>query len=76
KAQLRALFAAAADPASAPGRPVRLSETRAAPRGTPPAGLIGAPAGEVAARFQPRGLDEVAPGRFSGAAVKPLPARR
>lgn len=76
KAQLRALFAAAADPASAPGRPVRLSETRAAPRGTPPAGLIGAPAGEVAARFQPRGPDEVAPGRFSGAAVKPLPARR
>ncbi|WP_407528519.1 DUF882 domain-containing protein [Methylobacterium oryzisoli] len=76
KAQLRALFTAAADPASAPGRPVRLSETRTAPRGTPPAGLLGAPAGEVAARFQPRGPDEVAPGRFSGTAVKPQPVRR
>ncbi|MFE1601358.1 DUF882 domain-containing protein [Methylobacterium sp. ID0610] len=71
KAQLRALFAAAADPAAAQGRTVRLTQARTAPRGTPPAGLVAAPAGGVALRFQPRGPEEVDAGRFSGPAVKP-----
>ncbi|ACA17557.1 protein of unknown function DUF882 [Methylobacterium sp. 4-46] len=71
KAQLRALFAAAADPAASPRGGVRLSETRTTLRGALPAGLVAAPADAVAARFQPRGPAEIDAGRFSGSALKP-----
>ncbi|ACL55261.1 DUF882 domain-containing protein [Methylobacterium nodulans] len=71
KAQLRALFVAAADPAAPQGSAVQLTQARTASRGTPPAGLVAAPAGDVALRFQPRGPEAVDAGRFSGSAVKP-----
>ncbi|WP_425375109.1 DUF882 domain-containing protein [Methylobacterium nonmethylotrophicum] len=69
KAQLRALFtAAAAAPQAGSGAPVHVAQR--ASRGAPPAGLLAAPAGAVATRFQ-AGTAEDAPGagRFSGPAV-------
>ncbi|MEH3146820.1 MAG: DUF882 domain-containing protein [Methylobacterium frigidaeris] len=75
KAHLRALFAAAVANA-APSASARLAQTRATPQGAPPSGLVAAPAGDVATRFQARAGDETETGRFSGAAVKAPPLRR
>jgi uncharacterized protein YcbK (DUF882 family) len=69
KAQLRALFnAAAASPQAGSGAPVHVAQRTS--RGTPPAGLVAAPAGAVSTRFQ-SGAAEDTPGagRFSGPAV-------
>ncbi|AWN51889.1 DUF882 domain-containing protein [Methylobacterium sp. 17Sr1-1] len=68
KTQLRALFSAAAAAPAVEAATVRIIQR---PKGgTPPAGLVSAPAGTVATRFQ-NGSSEDAPGtgRFSGSAV-------
>ncbi|PIK74785.1 DUF882 domain-containing protein [Methylobacterium frigidaeris] len=68
KAQLRALFSAAAAAPAAEAATIRIVQRPKS--GTPPAGLVAAPAGAVATRFQ-AGSSEDAPGagRFSGSAV-------
>ncbi|MGX7703399.1 DUF882 domain-containing protein [Methylobacterium sp. Gmos1] len=68
KAQLRALFSAAAAAPAVEAATVRIIQR---PKGgTPPAGLVSAPAGAVSTRFH-SGAPEDAPGagRFSGSAV-------
>ncbi|OAS21801.1 peptidase domain containing protein [Methylobacterium platani] len=67
KAQLRALFSAATAAPAAEAATVHLVQ-RAKP-GTPPAGLVSAPAGTVATRFKPKAADDVPAGRFAGPAV-------
>jgi len=68
KAQLRALFSAAAAAPAAEAAAIRLVQR---PRtGTPPAGLVAAPAGTVATRFRSGSSDDApSAGRFSGTAV-------
>ncbi|WP_414468064.1 DUF882 domain-containing protein [Methylobacterium currus] len=68
KAQLRALFSAATAAPAAEAATVRIVQRSRS--GTPPAGLVAAPAGAVATRFQ-AGSSETTPsaGRFSGSAV-------
>ncbi|WP_425352651.1 DUF882 domain-containing protein [Methylobacterium terrae] len=68
KAQLRALFSAAAAAPAAEAAMVRVVQRPKA--GTPPPGVVAAPAGAVVTRFQ-AGASEDAPGsgRFSGPAV-------
>ncbi len=68
KAQLNALFSAAAAAPAAEAAAIRIVQR---PKlGTPPAGLVAAPAGAVATRFK-TGTTDDAPGtgRFSGSAV-------
>jgi uncharacterized protein YcbK (DUF882 family) len=78
KLQLRALFAAAAQGASEPASrtaPVRVAVTKAKLDGAP-AGSLTQPAA-VATRFSTRALgDDLAAGRFSGSATRPVPGAR
>lgn len=68
KAQLRALFSAAAAAPSVEAAAIHVVQR--AKGGTPPAGLVGAPAGAVATRFQSRAAEDApGAGRFSGSAV-------
>jgi len=78
KLQLRALFAAAAQGASEPASraaPVRVAVTKAKLDGAP-AGSLTQPAA-VATRFSTRAPgDDLAAGRFSGSATRPVPGAR
>jgi len=78
KLQLRALFAAAAQGASEPANravPVRLAVTRAKLDGAPD-GSLTQPA-TVVTRFSARAPgDDLAAGRFSGSATRPVPGAR
>nr|WP_246102401.1 DUF882 domain-containing protein [Methylobacterium terricola] len=68
KSQLRALFSAAVAAPAAEAASVRVVQRAKA--GTPPAGLVGAPAGAVATRFQAKASEDApGSGRFSGPAV-------
>jgi uncharacterized protein YcbK (DUF882 family) len=68
KGQLRALFSAAAAAPAVEAATVRIIQR---PKGgTPPAGLVSAPAGAVSTRFQSGGSEDApGAGRFSGPAV-------
>ncbi len=78
KLQLRALFATAAQGASEPASraaPVRVAVTKAKLDGAP-AGSLTQPAA-VATRFSARAPgDDLAAGRFSGSATRPVPGAR
>ncbi|SFG83801.1 DUF882 domain-containing protein [Methylobacterium gossipiicola] len=78
KLQLRALFATAAQGASEPASraaPVRVAVTKAKLDGAP-AGSLTQPAA-VATRFSSRAPgDDLAAGRFSGSATRPVPGAR
>ena len=78
KLQLRALFAAAAQGVSEPASrsvPVRVAVTKAKLDGAPAGSLIQPAA--VATRFSARAPgDDLAAGRFSGSATRPVPGAR
>jgi hypothetical protein len=78
RAALRALFANAAMPAPVADRsaPVRVAAARVKDQSAAQAGLVADRGAGLALGFTQSPSGDLAPGRFSGPAVKPLPVRR